>query len=91
MLTTFSLVGLSGHGRGLSGRSGDSGGWYDRRGQTGVSMRLGVTLKMCDGGRGVRNRFWRGDGGAEGGTVGIQVEDVINGVVKSIVSGGNVV
>ena len=56
-----------------------------------MAARLGVTLKMTGGGRGVRNEFCRGDGGAEGGTVGIQVEDVINVVVESVVRGRDIV
>ena len=54
---TFSLVGLSGHDRGLSGRGGNSGGLYDGRGRTGMAARLGVTLRAGAGRWGVRNRF----------------------------------
>ena len=55
------------------------------RGGTGVTTRLGVTLRTWGRGRGVRNGFCIGDGGAEGGTVGIHVKDVIDSFVKSVI------
>ena len=51
---------------------------------------LGVMLKTGGGSWGVRNGFCTGDGGTEGGTVGIHVEDVIDGVVKSVVRGTDI-
>ena len=50
-------------------------------------MHLGVTPKTWGGSWGVRNRFCIRDGGAEGGTVGIHVEDVIDSFVESVVRG----
>ena len=50
-----------------------------------MAAHLGVMLKMRGGDQGVRNGFCTGDGGAEGGTVGIHVKDVIYGVIKSVV------
>ena len=55
-----------------------------------MAARLGVTLKTGGGSWGVRNGFCTGDGGTEGGTVGIHIEDVIDGVVKSIERGVNI-
>ena len=48
-------------------------------------------FRMGGGNRGVKNGFWRGDGGTEGGTVGIQVKEVIDIFVESVVSSGDVV
>ena len=55
-----------------------------------MAARLGVTLKMWGRSWGVRNGFCTGDGGAEGGTVGIHIEDVIDGVVKSVIRGTDI-
>ena len=54
-------------------------------------MCLGVTLKMGGRDQGVRNGFWIGDRGAEGTAVGIQVEDVIDGIIESVVGGASVI
>ena len=54
-------------------------------------MHLGVTLKTGGGDRGVRNGFWIGDRGAEGTAVGIQVEDVIDGIIESVVGGASII
>ena len=56
-----------------------------------MATRPGVMLRTWGGSWGVTNGFRTGDGGTERADVGIQVEDVIDGVVKGVVRGGCVV
>ena len=57
-----------------------------------MTTRPGVALRTRGGERGVRNGFWQGDRGTEGGgNVGIHVKDIIDRFIEAVVASVDVV